>query len=131
MTLTRRLTNLRAKTISVGALASIPRSVEAWSTALRVTDKNLWSCSAPDLLKENGDPYGIFLFVAEVHLSQCSGERRKLFDKFLGRVRSKITPKKLRELNEVGWYRLQSLLLVCTKVTLAYRVAHPVSDLVG
>ena len=109
--------SLKARTISLDRLASIPRNVESWSAMLKLTDKNLGSCSAQDLLKDYSDPYGIFLFVLEVHLAQCSGEKKKLFAKFLGRVRSKITPKKLRELNDIGWFRLHSLLLVCTKVS--------------
>lgn len=109
--------SLKARTISLDKLASIPRNVETWSAMLKLTEKNLGSCSTQDLLKDYSDPYGIFLFVLEVHLAQCSGEKRKLFAKFFGRVRSKITPKKLRELNDVGWFRLHSLLLVCTKVS--------------
>ena len=109
--------SLKARTISLDKLASIPRNVETWSALAKLTNTNSGSCSAQDLLKDYSDPYGIFLFVLEVHLAQCSGEKRKLFAKFFGRVRSKITPKKLRELNDVGWFRLHSLLLVCTKVS--------------
>ena len=108
---------LKDRTISLDKLASIPRNVEMWSAMLKLTKKNLGSCSAQDLLKDYSDPYGIFLFVLEVHLAQCSGENKKLFAKFFGRLRSKITPKKLRDLNDLGWFRLHSLLLVCTKVS--------------
>jgi hypothetical protein len=53
----------------------------------------------------------------EIHLQGEGVGQKKIFDKFVGRVRSKITPKKLRELNDIGWFHLFSILLVMTKVS--------------
>ncbi len=113
-----------SQTISLDGVASMPTSVEIWSKMLRLAnyaEESAQDEAADDLRKGTRNAFMLYLTVIEIQFREGDNggavQRKKSFEKFLGRMRSQITPKKLRELTDVGWFHLLSVFLVALKVS--------------